>query len=658
MEDDPKIASLMDIAQKVEGLMRNAGIHAAGVIISDRPLVEHAPLYKGKDGENVVQYDMKNSEKIGLIKFDFLGLKTLTHINHGLKLVKENRNKDIKTTDISLYDKGIYAIMSRGDTAGIFQFEGDGISDLIRKVQPDRFEDITAINALYRPGPMEQLDEYVGRKLGRIKVKYLFDELEEILKETYGITVYQEQVQLIAARIGNYSLGEADLLRRAMGKKIPEEMAKQRQRFLKGAKENNHDPKKAEELFDLMEKFAGYGFNKSHAAAYCVVAAQTAWLKAYYPVEFFAALLSTEISDTDKVVKYVKDARNHGIEVRAPHVNFSEHKFSVSGDTIFFGLGAIKGVGLSAVEAIIEAREAIPEKKFESIGDFFTKIDLRRVNKKVVECLISSGALDNFGANRAQLAATYETFMERAEKDKRDLDVGQGSLFSLVEEESDEIELPKLDDWGKTQRLAKEKEVLGFYLSDHPLSGMEGILAPFISCSIDRLEGIDHKKKVVIGGLIASVREMITRKGTRMAFAVLEDMGGSVELLVFPDAFDGYGQWLSSEQPLLVEGVHEREEADSKIRVEKISPLATKLQDAKTLVMSVDEGLVGKLEGIKEVLAKYPGKTKTSLRVKVPTEQRDVYMDITDPKGVEIHAEFLESLHGKVGRTDFIHIQS
>jgi DNA polymerase-3 subunit alpha len=289
METDPKISNLMDLAQKIEGLVRHAGIHAAGVIIADGNIVNHAPLYRGVEGENVVQYDMKHSEKIGLMKFDFLGLKTLTHINDALRLIERNRGKKYLVQDISLSDPGIYELMCKGDTAGVFQFEGEGITDLIRKAQPNCFEDIVAINALYRPGPMDMIPDYLSRKKGETPVKYLFPELEPILKETYGIIVYQEQVQLVASRIANYSLGEADLLRRAMGKKIAEEMAIQKDRFLAGAKENNHDLIKAAELFDTMAEFAKYGFNKSHAAAYCVVSAYTAWIKHYYPVEFFAA---------------------------------------------------------------------------------------------------------------------------------------------------------------------------------------------------------------------------------------------------------------------------------------------------------------------------------------------------------------------------------
>ncbi|MCB0367309.1 MAG: DNA polymerase III subunit alpha, partial [Bdellovibrionales bacterium] len=516
METDPKVNNLMELAQKIEGLVRHAGIHAAGVIIADGNIISHAPLYRGTEGENVVQYDMKHSEKIGLIKFDFLGLKTLTHVNDALKLVEKNRGKKFRTEDISLTDKGIYEVMCKGDTAGIFQFEGEGITDLIRKAQPTCFEDIVAINALYRPGPMDMIPDYLARKKGEKKVQFSFPELEPILKETYGIVVYQEQVQLIASRIANYSLGEADLLRRAMGKKIAEEMAKQKDRFLQGARENQHDEKKSSELFDTMAEFAKYGFNKSHAAAYCVVAAYTAWLKNYYPVEFFAALLSTEMNDTDKVVKYVKDAQKHGIVVQPPHVNHSEYKFTVKGNEIYFSLGAIKGVGQAAVDALLEARESKPEKKFETLEDFFATVDLRRVNKKTVECLIKAGAFDGFGANRAELTENYPRFIERAEQSRKDREVGQVSLFAMVEEvqEQEKVRVEKRAPWTRGLRLAGEKEVLGFYLSDHPLKGLDKLASRWVSANIAGLQDLNSKSNVRILGLISTMREIITKKGT------------------------------------------------------------------------------------------------------------------------------------------------
>ncbi|MEQ1875320.1 MAG: DNA polymerase III subunit alpha [Bdellovibrionia bacterium] len=655
-DQDPKVAHLLDLAQKVEGLSRHASIHAAGVIISDKPLVEHAPLYKGVDNENVIQFDMKMAEKIGLIKYDFLGLKTLTLIDRALKLIQSNRGKTFTTAQISLSDPAIYQIMSRGDTAGIFQFEGEGISDLIRRFQPASFEDITAINALYRPGPMQMIDEYVDRKHGRIKVTYLFPELEEILKETYGIIVYQEQVQLIAARIGSYSLGEADLLRRAMGKKIASEMAQQRGRFLEGAKKNGFDPKKSEELFDLMAKFAEYGFNKSHAAAYCVVAAHTAWLKAHYPVEFFAALLSTEMGDTDKVVQYVKDARQHKLEVKAPHVNHSQHLFTVVGDAIYFGLGAIKGVGESAVEAILEARATLKSGKFESLEEFFTTVDLRRVNKKVIECMIKAGGLDGFGYNRAQLMTGYSQFLDQAEHERRDKEVGQVSLFEMAgESEKRKIELPKAPEWGKGQRLAFEKEVLGFYLSDHPLKGLSHLMGPFTSGSLESLKGLQNKQRVVVMGIIGSYRELITKKGTRMAFASLEDLTGSVELVVFPDAYAKYSQLVQSDGPVVIEGTVEVEDEQAKIMADRICSFEDTLKKFKRLVLKLDRGMADRFDDLQQCLNRFPGPTNVAIELTLDDQERVVSME--SEAGVQPSGRFFEDLFGLFGQTDFVEVR-
>ncbi|WP_374073275.1 DNA polymerase III subunit alpha [Bdellovibrio bacteriovorus] len=484
MEMNPTVATLIDLAQRVEGMVRNAGIHAAGVIIGDGQLVKHAPLYKGADGEQVVQYDMKHAEKIGLIKFDFLGLKTLTHINMALKLIKKNRDKVITSKMIPMTDAATFEMMSRGDTAGVFQFEGEGITDATRKIRPSSFADITAITSLYRPGPMANIPDFTDRKHGKAPVEYLLEDTREVLSETYGIMVYQEQVMGIASKIAGYSLGQADMLRRAMGKKIKEEMDQHRTLFMKGAKERGHNEQKSSELFDLMYKFADYGFNKSHAAAYSVVTLQTAWLKCHYPAEFFAALLSTELSDTEKIVKYSKDAAKRGLTVKPPHVNFSDYLFDVHGDEIYFGLGAIKGVGQNAVEAIIEAREGLPEKKFTSLDEFFNSIDLRRVNKKVIECLIKAGAFDGFGGHRAQLIAGYQKYLDRAQGLQKDKELGQASLFDLGPSTETKVSLEECKPWSRTASLSYEKEVLGFYLSDHPLKGFDTLSELWTSCKV------------------------------------------------------------------------------------------------------------------------------------------------------------------------------
>ena len=661
MENNPQVENMIDIAQQIEGLVRHAGIHAAGVVIADDNLVEHAPLYKGADGENVVQYDMKWAEKIGLIKFDFLGLKTLTHIQNALELIEKNRGKKILPQDIPLSDPGIYDIMSRGDTAGIFQFEGDGITDTVRKIRPNSFEDITAINALYRPGPMDMIPEFTRRKHGEAKVEYLFPELEEILSETYGIIIYQEQVMAISSKIANYSLGEADMLRRAMGKKIASEMDAQKERFMKGANDNGHDAKKAGELFELMKEFANYGFNKSHAAAYCVIAAQTAWLKNYYPIEFYAALLSTEMSNTDNIVKYVRDARQRGINVEPPHVNHSDYKFNVKDETIYFSLGAIKGVGEGAVENIIDARNKIPNHKFENLDEFFESVDTRKVNRKALECLIKAGAFDNYGAHRAQLINGYEKFLERAESTRKDKEVGQVSLFAMADAEETQkhkVILANSEPWGRGARLAYEKEVLGFYLSDHPLSGYTGLYKMWTTCTIDQLKTQDHKKRVVLAGLITSVRDLITKKGTRMAFAQLEDLTGQVELVVFPDVFVKAEAPLKSDLPVLLGGVLERDGEACKILVDRVGILEEVLRKSKHMTLKIDASMQDRLGLLSDVLKKFPGSTGVELEIELPDLQKTVTMEVSEPLGIDPTQAFFENLHGLFGRTDFVQIRA
>ncbi|MBK9293932.1 MAG: DNA polymerase III subunit alpha [Oligoflexia bacterium] len=648
-ENDPKVDNLLKTALKLEGLTRHASIHAAGVIISNMPLVEYCPLYKGNEGETVIQYDMINAEHIGLIKFDFLGLKTLTMISNTIKLAKINDPEDAKnlsTTSISLNDPKIYELLSNGDTAGVFQFEGDGISDLIKKFKPNCFEDITAINALYRPGPMNMLDEYVARKHGKIRVTYLFDELEEILKETYGIIVYQEQVQLIAAKIANYSLGEADVLRRAMGKKKPQEMAKQKERFLKGAKENKYDLKKAEELFDLMAKFAEYGFNKSHAAAYCVVAAQTAYLKAKYPVEFYAALITTEMSDTDKIVKYIRDATKHKIKVRGPDVNYSDYFFSAKNGEIVFGLGGVKGVGQAAVEAIMEARAKIEDGIFASISEFFENVDLRRVNKKVIECLIKSGAFDSLHANRAQLFSGFENYLEVAEKKKRDRELGQVSLFEQISnDQSFKVELAEKDDWLRSQKLSYEKEVLGFYISDHPLNGLESILKNHVNAHVSQLSLMDNKKKVIIGGMMGEIREIITKKGNRMAFANFEDQTGSVGIVIFPEVFLKYQHLIKSSKPLILTGNWEKEDSSGQIITEEFRLVESLAETAREVVFSVKStNLDFDINTLKDILKKHKGSVKSRIDIDFNDLNKSVSLDLDPEYAVYPSESFFEDI--------------
>jgi DNA polymerase-3 subunit alpha len=681
MENNPTVATLLDLAQRVEGMVRHAGIHAAGVIIADGQLVHHAPLYKGADGEQVVQYDMKHAEKIGLIKFDFLGLKTLTHINHALNLIQKNRGKKIKSSEITMTDPATFELMSRGDTAGVFQFEGEGITDATRRIRPSSFADITAITSLYRPGPMANIPDFTDRKHGRAPVEYLLEDTREVLSETYGIMVYQEQVMGIASRIAGFSLGEADMLRRAMGKKIKEEMDVHRIRFMKGAKERGHDEKKSEELFDLMYKFADYGFNKSHAAAYSVVTIQTAWLKCHYAAEFFAALLSTELSDTDKIVKYSKDAAKRGITVKSPHVSYSDYLFDVRGEDIYFGLGAIKGVGEGAVQAIIEARESLPDKKFATLDEFFNTIDTRRVNKKVIECLIKAGGFDGFGHHRAALIGSYQKFLDRAQGLQKDREVGQSSLFDLGPSSESIVVVADCAQWSRTAALAYEKEVLGFYLSDHPLKGFDTLAELWTSCKVidlpkqmpvpgsaeyEALKNVKKdwknrdagKKRVVVAGLISDLRELITKKGTRMAFGRIEDLSGSCELVIFPDAYAKFEAQLRDERPVLIGGTLEVNEGVAKVMVDNIAPLEDILKKTKKMVFKlhkIDPDNYGRLQSL---MKDYPGPTAVTIEIDVPEVERRVMMDLGGTQGVNVNNEFFEGVHLLFGRTDFIELRS
>jgi len=650
MGENPQVHKLISLALKVEGLVRHAGIHAAGVIIADGDIVDHAPVTTGADGENVVQYDMKNSEKIGLIKFDFLGLKTLTHIRYALEFIEKTKNKKITADDISIDDPGIYEIMSKGDNNGIFQFESEGITDLTVKAKPSQFTDIVALNALYRPGPMEMIPDYLSRKSGKKKPQYIFPELEPILNETYGIVVYQEHVQLIASKIASYSLGEADMLRRAMGKKIAEEMASQKTRFLSGAKDNGFDAKKAEILFDLMAEFAKYGFNKSHAAAYCVITAQTAWIKHYYPVEFFAALLTTEISNTDNVTKYVKDAKRHAIEVVPPHINTSRYEFDTDGEKIFFSLGAIKGVGQNVVDLIVQARESLPDKKFDSLEHFFTTVDTSKFNKRSIESLSKAGAFDGFGYKRSELFAEGAKFLEAAEIKRKERELGQFNLFDTEgsDDKGMQIVISKKPEWSNRAKLQLEKGVLGFYLTSHPLDGYDSLRSSFGSRSINSLGEEDHKKEIIIFGVIPKTKEFITKKGSRMAFAEAEDQEGSIELIVFPDVFKEVEGILTEEKPLLIKGTFELQEGKGgKVLVSGIEDPIDQLKKAKSVAVFLENPDEQEIENFFDFARERSGSTRVHLNLDLVDASSRVQVDVLEPEGVEIDFEFLDSL-GKI----------
>ena len=579
-ENEPQTKELIDTAKRLEGLVRNSGVHAAGVVISPIPLTDLVPLHRTKNDEIVTAYDMKAVEKLGLLKMDFLGLTTLTIIDDALRLIEQTRGERLDLQKLALDDKETYErVFHTGLTSGVFQFESHGMRDVLRRYKPTCVEDLTALNSLYRPGPIQggMIEDFVERKWGRKKVEFDLPELEPLLKETFGVIVYQEQVMQIANRLAGYSLGEADLLRRAMGKKDPEAMAKQRERFVRGATERGFPPKKIEKLFDLMEQFAGYGFNKSHSAAYALLAYQTAYLKTRYPVEFMAALLTSVSGSTDDVVKYINECREMGIAVEPPDVNVSDAYFTPHGEAIRFGLAAVKNVGHNAIESIVAARKEAGE--FKSIFQFCEKVDLHLLNKRVIESLIKSGAMDRLG-RRAQLMAVTDSAMEHAQKTQKDAALGQHGLFGVFQQDDApqaEKPLPNIPDWDEHQRLGHEKEILGFFITGHPLEKYREKLLDFNALStteVAELKSSTGRDEVLIGGILKNIRVAKSKKGDLYAQGQLEDMNGSVDVLCFADAYKRLADKLKLTVPVLAKGgVRLEDGSNSKLMIGDITPL-------------------------------------------------------------------------------------
>jgi len=558
---------LLTHARKLEGLLRQTGMHAAGVVISDKPIIQYVPLCKGQNNEVVTQFEKNTLEEIGLVKFDFLGLKNLTVIDYAVNKIREKEtNFDISS--IPLDDNLTYELLSNGYTTGVFQLESPGMKNLLKKLKPTTFEDIVAVVALYRPGPMGSgmLDDFVKRKHGEQEVTYFIPELEEILKDTYGIIVYQEQVMQIAQIIAGYSLGNADLLRRAMGKKKPEEMQKHKEIFLygdeklniPGAKKKGFDLKKSEEIFDLMAKFAEYGFNKSHSAAYAMVTYQTAFLKAHYPMEYMAALLSNEVDKGDKVVVFIEECKRMGIKVLAPDINESFKDFTIDNDSIRFGLGAIKNVGSGAIDIIVEEREK--NGKYKNITDLCKRIDLRQVNRKVIESLIKAGALDCFGKKRSQLLNVLDTVLSEGQKHQKMASQGIMTVFDLLNEIQDEggsdddtTEYPDIDEIPENELLKGEKEVLGFYLSSHPLIKYQYMLN-ILTTSTSQLEEMENDTPVMVGGIVKDIKIYNTKSQEKMAFVTIEDIEGVADVVVFPKLYLSNMRYIDEDKILVIKG--------------------------------------------------------------------------------------------------------
>jgi DNA polymerase III subunit alpha len=553
---DERVKELVEVALRLEGLARHASTHAAGVVISPQPLTEIVPLYKSTKDEIATQYDMNALERIGLLKMDFLGLTTLTVLDDTVRLIKENRGVAIDLPNLALDDAETYALFTRGDATGIFQFESHGMRDILRKYQPTRLEDLTALNALYRPGPIQggMIPDFIARKHGEKKVTYDLPELEEILSETWGVILYQEQVMQIANRLAGFSLGDADLLRRAMGKKKPEEMAAQREKFLTGCHARKVPEKKATKIFDLMAEFAGYGFNKSHSCAYALLAYHTAWLKVHYPVEFMAAMLTSETGNTEKVVKFINEARSMGIIVLPPDVNSSDLNFTPVGDSIRFGLAAIKNVGENTVKGILGARATLGQ--FTNFFEFCESVDSRLMNKRVLESLVRAGALDGLGAHRGQMIAVIDRAIERAQKLQRAKESGQHGLFGggSAPVSAPPEELPSVPEWPEHEVLAAEYSTLGFYISGHPLDKYAGRLQDLKAIDLSTLESRRNNEEIVVAGIIVQARPMRSRRGARWSILTLQDRTGICEALVFPEAFQKLEGILKAATPLLVKG--------------------------------------------------------------------------------------------------------
>jgi DNA polymerase III subunit alpha len=623
---EPKIQELLTLARSLEGLARHASTHAAGVVISEEPLTEHVPLYRGAKGEIVTQYAKDELEKIGLVKFDLLGLRTLTVIDQAVKLINKKRPSEspLRNSELPLDDSMTYRQLSSGETVGIFQLESRGMRDLLVKLKPELFEDLIAILALYRPGPIGSgmVDDFIKRKRGLVPIKYDLAQLKEILQETYGVIVYQEQVMKIANVLAGFSLGQADLLRRAMGKKKPEEMEKQKERFIEGARSNGIPEKKAEKLFDLMAYFAGYGFNKSHSAAYALISYQTAYLKAHYPVEFMAALLSSEMGNADKVVRYITECRARGIKILPPDVNESRRDFTVVEDGIRFGLAAIKNVGDHAIDSIRQAREE--GGPFGSIFDFCRRIDSKKVNRRAIEGLIKSGALDSTGAKRSQMTAVMEKAIEEGAVAQRDRLQGQSALFgrdSGLDVQAGDAPIPQLEEWDESLMLRLEKETVGFYITSHPLARYADELRTYATANAESLEDLPDDRQVKLCGIIVQQKIMTTKRGDKMASLTLEDLQGLFEVLVFPDLYKKTSSILTPDTPLFVTGFVDKGDKGTKVKATGIEPLSNvREQITRRVDICLNStGLTSHdFQRLKEILLRHRGPCPVFLRLGMP----------------------------------------
>jgi DNA polymerase-3 subunit alpha len=647
---DPEVAQIVEVGSRLEGLTRHASLHAAGVVITPRPTEELVPLYKTSKGEIVTQWDKDVIEELGLLKMDFLGLRTLTVIDDTLKVL-ERQGIDLDLDHVPLDDEDVFRLFCDGRTSGIFQFESRGMRDLLQRAKPSKFEDLAAFNALYRPGALTvgMVEEYIQRKLGKRRVRYVLPETRSILEETYGVVAYQEQVMQLAVEVAGFSMGEADVLRKAMGKKKPKVMGRQHKKFISGAVARGVQKNKAQELWEYIEPFAGYGFNKSHSVAYAMLAYKTAFLKAHYPVAFMAAMLTSEMSSKDNVAKYISECRQMGIPVRPPDINESTWTFTVVEESIRFGLGAVKGIGSSAVEAILEARHRVG--KFDDFTQFALEVDLKAVNHKAFECLIKSGSFDSLGIQRSALLASLDPILDFAQRQKKAEADGQGSLFSseaMPQPEPDRSVPP----WDNRQRLSYEKEVLSIYLTGNPLAEYQDALGRQVTHTTADLDE-DVEGRIVVGGVVTRVKQVKIKSGRNagrmMGRFVLEDMQGSIAVTLFADQLQQYASVLKEETIAVVKGTLRERGSDKELAAEEIVALEdAERRPVESLDLLIDRRLSDSaVLALRDTLIERRG--HTPVRFEIAVGERLVRVIPEDRFRVEVDEDLVTAIESIVG---------
>ena len=655
-KESSQVKELLDTSLTLEGLTRHASTHAAGVVISEGELTDYIPLFKTSDGQITTGVAMGSLEKIGLLKMDFLGLRTLTVIDKTIKIIKRMKAIELDIENISLEDKETYRLLSLANTVGVFQLESKGMRDLLKKLRPEKFEDLIALLAIYRPGPIGSgmVDDFVKRKHGQISITYDDEHLKPILEETYGIIIFQEQVMRIASELAGFNLSQADILRRAMSKKDSEVMEEQRKYFVDGCVKKGINKRVANKIFNLIEYFAGYGFNKSHSAAYALISYRTAYLKANFPVEFMTALLTSEKENTDKIVSYINEANKMGIEILSPDVNESFAKFTmVSDKSIRFGLSAVKNVGQGAIDSIVQARNK--HGRFNSLYEFCEYTDSRLVNRKVIESSIKCGAYDGMGLFRSQLLATLDKAIEVAQGFQKDRQNGQLSFFDRIQKKhafkKDFYEIPDIEEWPENQLLSFEKQMLGFYITGHPLARYSKILKIYATCSTQDLTHLQEGEEASIGGIVNKLKGITTKRNERMAILNLEDLDGFVEVLVFPKAFSQYSKLMKINSTIFVKGRINLRDKEPKIVAEEVIPLSevqkrcTRSIVITLFTMGLEEEALSK---IKEILSHHRGSAPVYLGFQSPDNQK-VQLEVSPDYYIEPSEKLISELEAVLG---------